>query len=616
MSPAIRILGRQKPITVEDGSTLLDALVAAGFSVAADCGGKGKCGRCKVKVHKGASRLPLAKAETKRLGDAEAARGLRLACQHAAVDGLVLEVVEESYRQEVYKRLGIGLGRPLPSSPSIRMVPLPGGEIESALAAVGLLKDVDWPAVLPDAGRCQPPAGERPAVSAGLPPSCCSALVTEFNRVIGLVAPSFAPHGIAVDLGTSTIAVYLGNLQTGEVLGIESARNPQISFGADVMSRITACRDPKSAETMKEMARGTISACIRTLARRYDLPQESLVDALVVGNSTMIHILLGAPVHGLGVAPYRPLFHESLKVRAPEIGFPLHAGACVQTLPLPAAFVGADTMAAWLWVERTMDEGPTLLLDLGTNGEMVLSANGRLWATSCATGPAFEGATLSCGMAGIPGAIEKVSFLDGALELKVIGDSTDPAIRPQGLCGSGAMSALAALLARGIIRPDGRFEPNLHHESLRRMPTGVEFILASAKQAANGRPIVMRQKDVRELQLAKGAVATGIKFLCKAAGIRAPARILLAGAFGNVIAPEDAITIGMVPRIDAGRIAGIGNAAGLGAALALLDIRGRRRAEALLHEMEVVEMGGAPGFREAFFASLAFPERRQADQEL
>jgi len=616
MSPAIRILGRQKPITVEEGSTLLDALVAAGFSVAADCGGKGKCGRCKVKVHKGAPRLPLSKTEAKRIGDLEAARGFRLACQHAVVDGLVLEVVEELYRQEVYKRLGIGLGRPLPLSPSIRTVPLPGGEIESALAAAGLLKDVDWLAILPDAGRWRSPVGETPAVSAGPPTACRSALVTESGRMIALVAPSFTPHGIAVDLGTTTIAVYLCSLQTGEVLGIESARNPQLSFGADVMSRITACRDPKDAETMKGMARGTISSCIRTLGRRYDLPQGSLVDALVVGNSTMIHILLGAPVHGLGVAPYRPLFHESLKVRAQEIGFPLHAGAFVQTLPLPSAFVGADTIAAWLWVARTVDESPTLLLDLGTNGEMVLSVNGRLWATSCATGPAFEGATLSCGMAGIPGAIEKVAFQDGALELKVIGDSTDPSIRPKGLCGSGAMSALAALLGHGIIRPDGIFEPGLVHKSLRRTPAGVEFILASAKQAANGQPVVLHQKDVRELQLAKGAVATGIKFLCKAAGIRAPERILLAGAFGNVMAAEDAITMGMVPEIDADRITGIGNAAGLGASLALLDIRARRRAEALLHEIEVVELGGAPDFREAFFASLAFPDRRKADQAL
>jgi uncharacterized 2Fe-2S/4Fe-4S cluster protein (DUF4445 family) len=178
------------------------------------------------------------------------------------------------------------------------------------------------------------------------------------------------------------------------------------------------------------------------------------------------------------------------------------------------------------------------------------------------------------------------------------------------------MSALAALLGHGIIRPDGIFEPGLVHKSLRRTPAGVEFILASAKQAANGQPVVLHQKDVRELQLAKGAVATGIKFLCKAAGIRAPERILLAGAFGNVMAAEDAITMGMVPEIDADRITGIGNAAGLGASLALLDIRARRRAEALLHEIEVVELGGAPDFREAFFASLAFPDRRKADQAL
>ena len=328
----------------------------------------------------------------------------------------------------------------------------------------------------------------------------------------------------------------------------------------------------------------------------------------------MIHLLLGAPVYSLGVAPYRPLFHGSLKVRAQEIGFPLHPGAFMQTLPLPSAYVGADTIAAWLWAERTLDDKPTLLLDLGTNGEMVLSANGRLWATSCATGPAFEGATLRCGMVGMPGAIEKVAFQDGTLKLKVIGDSTDPSIRPKGLCGSGAMSVLAALLDHGIIRPDGRFEPGCPHASLRHTAAGDEFMVAGAAQAANGRPVVLHQKDVRELQFAKGAVATGIQFLCTAAGIQAPARILLAGAFGNVIEPHDARAIGLIPEIDPDSIAGIGNAAGLGASLALLDVRARRRAEALLHKVEVIELGGAPGFRETFFANLAFPDRRKTNQ--
>ena len=616
MSPTIRILGREKPITVAAGATLLEAIIAAGYSVAADCGARGKCGRCKVKIHQGAAALPLSKAESKSIGDLDAAQGLRLACQHEAVDGLVLQVVEELYRQEVYKRLGIGLGKPLPVSPSIRLVPLAAGEIDSALAAAGLLQEVDWLAILPDAERPRRPAGASPGVAAGSPTSCRAALVSESGGVIGLAEPFWALHGIAIDLGTSTIAVYLCNLQTGEVLGVETARNPQASFGADVMSRITAAADPKSAATMKKMARETISACIETLYRRYDLSQESLVEALVVGNSTMSHLLLGAPVHSLGVAPYQPQFHASLTVRAREMEFPLHFGALVQTLPLPSAFVGADTIAAWLWAERTVDDRPTLLLDLGTNGEMVLAVNGRLWATSCATGPAFEGSTLSCGMAGIPGAIEKVAFRDGALELKVIGSSTDPAIRPKGLCGSGAMSALAALLDHGIIRPDGRFESGLGHESLRQTPAGVEFVLASAEPAANGPPVVLHQKDIRELQLAKGAVATGIRFLCAAAGIQAPERILLAGAFGNVIAAQDALTIGLIPEIDPDNIAGIGNAAGLGAALALLDARARRRAEALLHEMKVIELGGAPGFKEAFFASLAFPDRRKADQAL
>ncbi len=574
--------------------------MAAGYTVAADCGARGKCGRCKIKVLEGAGALPLTSIEARRLDAAEAARGLRLACQHEAVDGVVLQVLEELYRQEVYKKLGIGLGQPLPCHPAIRTVPLGGGEIDQSLAQAGLPPEVDWLAVLPEAAQPQAPAAAR------------AALVSEPGGVIGLAGAAAPRFGAAVDLGTSTIAVYLCNLQTGEVPGVETARNPQISFGADVMSRITAGADHQNAAVMAGMARETIAVCIQTLCRRYDLAPRDLVEALVVGNSTMCHLLLGAPVPGLGLAPYRPVFHEGLRVRARDLGLPLHPGALVHTLPLPSAFVGADTVAAWLWADRRLDDRPTLLLDLGTNGEMVLAAGGRLWATSCATGPAFEGATLSCGMAGIPGAIEQVAFRDGVIDLKVIGSSTDPAIRPRGLCGSGAMSALAALLSCAILRADGRFEPGLGPEALRQTPAGVEFMLASAEQAANGQAVVLHQKDVRELQLAKAAVATGIKFLCAAAGIKAPERIFLAGAFGNVLEPRDAVAIGMIPAIASGHIDGIGNAAGLGAALALLDVRARGRAGNLLHELEVIELGGAPGFKEAFFASLAFPDRSQA----
>ncbi|MEN6438589.1 MAG: ASKHA domain-containing protein [Syntrophobacter sp.] len=618
MSISIRITGRDKPVIVEEGATLLDVLHAAGYSVSADCGGTGKCGRCRVKAIEGASRLPLSPAEETRIGKEEASSGVRFACRHEAVDGLVLEVIEELYRQETYKRLGIGMGHPLPLNPAFRMVPLPSRPtVEEALADAGLTVDVDWSALLPDASDPRfseeqssraPDSGERKYDQ--------TAVATDSGRVIALIREPMPLYGIGVDLGTTTIAAYLCDFQTGEIPGVETARNPQVSFGADVMSRIVASRNSQDAKKLKSLACETIASCIKTLCKRYDVQREKLMDALVVGNPTMIHLLVGAPARGIGVAPYRPLFHGGLELRARDLGFPLHPGALVRTLPLPSAFVGADTLAAWLWAERTIDrEASTLMLDLGTNGEMVLSANGRLWATSCATGPAFEGATLTCGMQGTPGAIEKIDFEDGKPVLKVIGASPNSDTIPRGICGSGAMSALATFLKEGLIRPDGRYDPDSGSEFLRNNGTGVEFVLYSPEDGnPNGlKPVVLHQKDIRELQFAKGAVASGIRFLCDAAGIEKPDKILLAGAFGNVIQPEDALTIGLIPPTDPENITGIGNAAGLGACMALLDSAANDRAKSLLEQIEVIELGGARGFREIFFASLKFPDPRSGN---
>lgn len=604
MSSSIHIVGRQTPVELEDGATLLDAVLEAGFSVPADCGGKGKCGRCKVKIVAGAWQVPPNDMEIARLGKKDVEAGFRFACSHEAADGIVLDVVEEIYRQEVYKQLGIGIGKPLPLNPAFRQIPLSEETLEDALAGAGLSEaEVDWDALLPDCSepRFDDSDGRVHRV----------VLKSDTGRVFALFREPVRLYGVAVDLGTTTIAAYLCDFRTGEILGVETARNPQVSFGADVMSRIVASQRAKEANGLKTLASETISACIANLCKRYGIFRENLVEGLVVGNPTMIHLLLGAPARGLGLAPYRPIFHRDLDLLARDLGLPLHRGALLHTLPLPSAFVGADTLAAWLWAERTYhDDVPTLLLDLGTNGEMILSAGGRLWGTSCATGPAFEGATLSCGMQGMRGAVERVHFDGDRPVLDVIGGSADPSIMPRGICGSGAMSVLAGLLKNGVIRPDGRFNPDVKCEYLRSTQSGVEFVLFEPEELGDTdglRPVTLHQKDVRELQFAKGAVATGIRFLCDAAGIEAPGRILLAGAFGNVIQPDDALGIGLIPEIDPKNIIGIGNAAGLGACLALLDTNARERARVLRREVEVIDLGGAPGFKNVFFKSLAFP---------
>ncbi|MCF8042470.1 MAG: ASKHA domain-containing protein, partial [Desulfarculaceae bacterium] len=342
-----------------------------------------------------------------------------------------------------------------------------------------------------------------------------------------------------------------------------------------------------------------LDACAQAGAR-----PSRILECVMVGNSAMHHIFLALDPASLAIAPYAPVARGPVEVKARQAGLALGLEAWLYWLPLKAGFVGADIVAAALAVGADELEEPTLLLDLGTNGEMVLAAGGRMLACSTAAGPALEGGHIAQGMRGAPGAVERATLEPGAASagLRVIGGQ-----RPVGFCGSGLVSLISCLLQAGALLPSGGFDPERGKGLVRPGEHGLEFVAAPAGATGHGRDLVLTSQDVAEVQLAKAAIRAGAEVLMAEMGIERISRVLLAGAFGNYLDPGEAARIGLFPPVPVERILGVGNAAGVGAVMALLSQKQRRRAEELAQAMGYVELSGHPLFQDLFVDSMAFP---------
>ena len=588
--------------TADERQTILDALRGAGVLIDTDCNGAGKCGRCIVKAICMGEFLPSKPLEERILGNEMISDGFRLACQHAVIEGLELTIDLRADRDMLYKsdvKLPITVSDAV--SP-VEFIPFDDATFDELRKRDEGLEP-DWAAILPDAVEQRFYEGNPQTSSASRGFAVTSGPKKE---AVALVNLPFHPLGIAVDLGSTTIAVYLCELSGGVIRDVWTVRNPQWRYGSDVITRLTAAQDLDAASKMQRLVREAISESIEIICGRQGRKPADVLELVVVGNPTMMHILLGAPTRGLAFSPYRPVYREAIEVKARDLGLRTHPGAVAFMLPQPSAYIGGDALAAWLWLQDRIDRNEaSLLLDLGTNGEMLLFAKGALCATSCATGPAFEGGGISSGMPGIKGAVDMVRLSDDGVTYHVIGLDDDPSAGPIGICGSGAISALAELLRKGWMSPDGRLT-RTQSAAPPDAPQEKAFIIARGNPRTHGKPVTITQKDIRSLQLAKSAVATGVRFLCNQAGIEKPDRIYLAGAFGNVISPQDAITLGIVPPLDIRRIHGVGNAAGLGACKALLDVRCREKARTLHEEIMVIEMGTKKEFQDLFLENLGF----------
>lgn len=610
--PKIKFIfqSEEREAEVPAGYTVLQAAAAAGAPVEGNCGGNGTCGRCRVKLlSPGGDPVP---GEAGPVVGGKLPAGWALACQIQAEDGMVVEVPDPG---DLMLRSKTGAGRFVPGtavdSPVIKQfVELEPPSLQDQTA--------DLERLLRRLGRenaAATPSGlsDLPGVLRRAKYKVTATMIDNSLAEVEEGDTTGIKYGLAIDIGTTTLAVYLVDLNSGEQLSATSSTNPQKIYGADVISRIQHAQTPEGLKQLQKMVLNAMNRSIDRLIAGQGASDRDIFEAVVVGNTTMAHLFLGVNPSFLANAPFIPAFRGTMAVRAGDLGLRMHPLGRVIMLPNIAGYVGSDTVGVMLASHIHRQEGICLAVDIGTNGEVVLAGRGRILTCSTAAGPAFEGSHIRHGMRAAEGAIEAVKINDD-VSLKIIGDSA-----PRGICGSGLIDVAAEMLKSGIIEPSGRFaSPEdgagrnpLVWERLRKNGDSWEFVLAPGSISATGEDVVIAQKDVRELQLAKGALLAGIQLLLKEMGTGPEdiSTIILAGTFGNYINKESALAIGLLPPVPPERIISVGNAAGDGAIMALISRQERALAESLSLMAEHVELSARTDFQEDFVEALSFPEQ-------
>jgi uncharacterized 2Fe-2S/4Fe-4S cluster protein (DUF4445 family) len=423
----------------------------------------------------------------------------------------------------------------------------------------------------------------------------CQAIVRN-DEVIALIPWPNHPLGLAVDLGTTKIAGYMVDLSDGRTLAAKGIMNPQISLGEDIVSRMTVViNSPDEKGQIQQLAVEAINELATDLCAEVNANTEGIAEAVVVGNTAMHHLFLGLPVRQLALSPFVPAVSKALDVKASDLGLRIAPGAYVHLLPNIAGFVGADHMAMLLATEVGQAKGPVVALDIGTNTEVSLVHQGGITAVSCASGPAFEGGHIKDGMRAATGAIERLRIIDNSIQYQTIDQAP-----PIGICGSGILDGLSQLFLAGILDEGGRIMDN--HSRVRTYRGQREFVLVSEEERGGQSAITITQRDVRELQLAKAAIRAGIQVLMEANGCSEEEiqKVIIAGAFGTYIDVGSAVDIGMLPALPLNHFRQVGNAAGMGAKLALISIRKRAEAQAIAQRVKYIELGSAPHFEQTF----------------
>jgi len=419
---------------------------------------------------------------------------------------------------------------------------------------------------------------------------------TRNDEVIALGSRTSRQLGLAIDLGTSKVAGYLVDLSNGQTLAAKGIMNPQISYGEDIISRITRIIDsPAEGVQLQKLVVEALNELAVDLCAEVGAELEEIVEAVVVGNTAMHHLLLGLPVRQLALSPFVPAVSSALDIKAGDVGLRIAPGAYVHLLPNIAGFVGADHVAMLLATEVWQAEGPTVALDVGTNTEVSLVNNGEITTVSCASGPAFEGGHIKDGMRAASGAIERLRIANDGIQYQTIDDAP-----PVGICGSGILDAMSQLYLAGVLDKGGRMKDN--HPRVRTGRKQREFVLVSSEERDGHPAIVITQQDVRELQLAKAAIRTGIQVLLETHGCSEEeiSQVIIAGAFGTYIDTSSAITIGMLPSLPLDHFRQVGNAAGMGAKLALISLTKRYEAQSIASRVSYIELASNPDFMQTF----------------
>lgn len=652
---------------VERGISIIEASRRLGVDIEALCGEKKVCGKCKVRVEQGAFQKfgitsslehtsPWQEEEAKFVSPSEREQGFRLGCAAKVLGDLLVFVPEESRAgKQVVSKAARDI--PIERNPAVKLYTVtclpptfeePTADFERMCRELTKEFDlegltIDWHALreLPSAIR----KGKWTITVA----------VWHDREIIKLWPGAVSDYyGLAVDIGTTTVAAYLCNMRTMQVIDTVSMMNPQCKYGEDVMARITYHQmNPGGLERMSnDLIEGLNSliaqACANThppLVKQKDengktvkdadgqpvmveAPQEGveylrlvpadLVDITFGCNTAMHHIFLKLDPEPVGLAPFPPVIHHSLDIKARDLGLDINAGSYAFVMPNEAGFVGADNVCVLVAEEPQKSEEMALIIDIGTNGELVLGNKRKLISSSCATGPALEGAQLSCGMRAAPGAIERIKIDPDTHEVdyKVIGReawksfSQPKEMQTKGICGSGILDVLAELYSSGVVSKSGRFAKEQKSKRFRSMadnPRQKEFVIAWAEETSIGKDVVITQKDIRQIQLAKGALYTGCKLMMRRMGVESLDTVKIAGAFGTHVDKAKALTMGLFPDCDLEKVMSVGNAAGDGARVVLLNKAKRDEANWISRNVEYIELTVEKDFEQQFMESMQLP---------
>ncbi len=591
-------------VTVESGSSLLQAAQRAGVDLVAACGGVGFCGTCQVRLVEGELKSP-SSSETALLGSQRISQGFRLACRATPLSDVLLEIPPASLpaaqRMQVEGDESFVAPHPLVTALDLVLVPPQITDLRSDLKRVDqALAESGLPALTGDL-RSLGELSCRLRQEAWLVRLAIRREDT-LTRLIS-VLPSATPLlGLAVDLGSTKLALYLVELESGATLASAGTMNPQIAYGEDVVSRIAfANQSDTNRLLLQTRLVDTLNEVILDLCNRAGAEPNQIVDGVVVGNTAMHHFFCGLPVTQLGSSPYVPAVSEELDFSAAEVGLNMAPGAQVHMPANIAGFVGADHTAALLSARMRKNGDAKVLVDIGTNTEISLAVGERLYTCSTASGPAFEGAHIRDGMRAAPGAIERVNLEGGKVVVTTIDGRA-----PVGICGTGILSAVAQMLDTGIIDRRGSLRRNA--EGVRLVDGRAAFVLVTTAASGHGRDILITRRDINEIQLAKGAIRAGIEVLLEEAGLDAEqvAEWIIAGAFGTYLDIPSALRIGMFPNLPVERFHQVGNAAGVGAKQMLISCRKRQEAQSLVEGVDYIELTIYPGFNRRFVDAMYF----------
>lgn len=589
---AFEPVGRRGEFSGEQ--SLLDCARQLNVDLVSICGGSGVCGRCKVQVIAG-SVSEQSEDEKAKLTEGELLQNYRLACRAFPRSDVTVHIPPESLTAPQRTQVE-GLDLQIEPEPMIRCL-----EARLTPPSLEIPQSDDhslWAALSAQQGV---PAGTidfkvQQTLSTQLRKTDWNVRVgMRGHEIVALGAPSARWLGLAADIGTTKIAVYLVDLESGKTLASQGLMNPQISYGEDVIARIAAAeKSPETSAKLQALLVESLNETAESLCSQILADPSDIADSVIVGNTAIHHLFLRLPVRQLGMSPYVPAMKAAIDIKARDIGLHFAPGAYVHLLPNVAGFVGADHVAMLLATGMDEVAQTAIAVDIGTNTEICLNHGGRMKSVSCASGPAFEGAHIKFGMRAAPGAIEHVRLSEGILDIQTIGDKS-----PVGICGSGLLDVVAQLRLNNILDGTGRMG---RHPLVRDSNRGMEFVLVDRPGAE---AITVSQKDVRELQLAKAAIRLGIRALVEAEGLKEDAieRVLLAGAFGTYLDFESAIEVGMLPPLPLDRFRQVGNAAGTGARLALISGSMRARAQRIASRDGYIELGRIPDFSRKFAES-------------